>query len=426
MAYEFRLPDIGEGLHEAEILTWFKAEGDHVNENENIVEVQTDKAVVEISSPVTGVIQSFGAEVGAVVKVGEVLFTVLEENKVRIEAADTAPQSSGQQDRLQGQQLTQENTRQTSVGILPKNRVIAAPSVRKLARELGIDITEVTPSGKGGKVTEEDVRNFKVQAEKEVAAALAPVMSEAAVPARPVPVTEELADERREPIRGLRKKIYENMKLSKSTAIHCSGMDEVVITKLVALKNQLQPHAGKAGVKLTYLPFFVKAAAKALKRHPIFNATVDDERMEIVYKKHIHIGVATATNEGLVVPVIRDADKKSVLEIAQEIQELSSRARERRLRPHELSGSTFTISSTGGKGGWFATPIINYPEVAILGVHSIKKKPIVQDDKIVIGEVMGMSITFDHRVIDGAPANAFMEEIHTFLENPELFILEGC
>jgi len=411
MAYEFRLPDMGEGLHEAEILTWFKAVGDCVKENENMVEVQTDKAVVEISSPVTGIIQSLKAEVGEVVKVGEVLFTVQEGNKVQEKWSQEFPHHDLQ------------NSKQASVGILPKKRVIAAPSVRKLARELGIDITEVTPSGKGGKVTEEDVRNFKDQAEKETAAAIAPIELEESSPPRPAPLEASLPNERREPIRGLRRKIYENMKLSKSTAIHCSGMDEVVITKLTALKRQLQPHVEKSGVKLTYLPFFVKAAAKALKCHPIFNATVDDERMEIVYKKDIHIGIATATSDGLVVPVIRHADQKGILQIAQEIQDLSRRAREKKLKPHELSGSTFTISSTGGKGGWFATPIINYPEVAILGIHSIKKKPIIQDDQIVIGEVMGMSITFDHRIIDGSPAGAFMEEIHTFLENPELFVL---
>lgn len=446
MAYEFRLPDIGEGLHEAEILTWFKGVGDHVKENENIVEVQTDKAVVEISSPVSGTVQSFGAEVGDVVKVGEILFTV-----------DQGVAASVGKAVVQGESALKESAAfvregaNATVGISPKKRVIAAPSVRKLARELGIDITEVTPSGKGGKVTEADVRSFKVQAEREVAAAVA-VVSPEKIEASPAKVVnpahsvsvvsvglaqvkeEELnaastastasTGELREPIRGLRKKIYQNMKLSTSSAIHCSAMDEVVVTKLVELKSQLQLHAEKDGIKLTYLPFFVKAAAIALKKHPIFNAVVDDERMEIVYKKGIHIGVATATNDGLVVPVVRDADKKTVLEIAGEIQDLSVRARERKLKPSELSGSTFTVSSTGGKGGWFATPIINYPEVAILGVHSIKKKPIVQDDQIIIGEVMGMSITFDHRVIDGAPAGAFMEEIQTFLQNPELFILQ--
>lgn len=477
MAYEFRLPDIGEGLHEAEILTWFKNIGDPIKENENLVEVQTDKAVVEISSPVTGTIQSFGAEVGEVVKVGDILFTVLEaQNSTAATAAGSTPlqqeiaaQANTQQQEQPNQQdstklnipqqdlpiqqdLTQLNTllqeqtnqqdsRQTQINLMPKKRVIAAPSVRKLARELGIDIAEVMPSGKGGKVTEEDVRNFKPlakdkaasdfkpQAEKQVAVAAAPVPAptepKEVLQIQPACALHGLEDEVREPIRGLRKRIYENMKRSKSTAIHCTGMDEVVITKLVKVKDQLQPYAEKAKIKLTYLPFFVKAVAKALKNNPIFNATVDDEKMEIVYKKQIHIGVATATQDGLIVPVIKYADQKSILEIAQEIQELSSRARERKLKPQELTGSTFTISSTGSKGGWFATPVINYPEVAILGVHSIKKKPIVQDDQIVIGNVMGMSITFDHRVIDGEPANIFMSDVHAYLENPELFILEG-
>ncbi|MBS4216433.1 dihydrolipoamide acetyltransferase family protein [Neobacillus rhizophilus] len=457
MAYEFRLPDIGEGLHEAEILTWFKASGDYVKENENIVEVQTDKAVVEISSPVGGVVQSFGAEVGEVVKVGEVLFTVLEDVKAGAGVLVSAGKTSGQHESIQQgsngintlqrestqfehtkqvstqtNSFTQHNLQQNSVGILPKKRVIAAPSVRKLARELGIDITEVVSTGKGGKVTEEDVRNFKTLAEKEAAATVATFeLQEAAAVSAPFKSPSEretaarLEEEVREPIRGLRKKIYQNMKISKSTAIHCSGMDDVVVTKLVDFKKQLEPHAERARVKLTYLPFFVKAAAKALSRHPIFNATVDDEKLEIIYKKNIHIGVAVATDDGLLVPVIKHADQKTILEIAAELQDLSKRARERKLKPHELSGSTFTISSTGGNGGWFATPIINYPEVAILGVHSIKKKPIVLDDQIVIGQVMGMSITFDHRVIDGAPANAFMEEIGTLIGNPELFILEG-
>lgn len=439
MAYEFRLPDIGEGLHEAEILTWFKAVGDQVKENENIVEVQTDKAVVEISSPVTGTVQSLLAEVGEVVKVGEILFTVLETNKTAAGPVQQGFAGAGRQESVfSGQTVEQDSS---SIQVLPKKRVIAAPSVRKLARELGVEITSVPPTGRGGKVTEEDVRNFQSEAEKEAAAAISSAaLQEAdsdAAPAfslpKPMAVAaipferkaEDPEDDIREPIRGLRKRIYENMKVSKYTAVHCTGMDEVVITKLVELRKGLQPYAEKAGVKLTYLPFFIKAAAKALKHHPIFNATVDDEKMEIVYKKHIHIGVATATNEGLIVPVIKHADRKSVLEIAEEIQELSARARERKLSLEELTGSTFTVSSTGGKGGWFATPVIHYPEVAILGVHSIKKKPIVQDDQIVIGDVMGMSITFDHRIIDGAPANAFMENIHNFLENPELFILEG-
>lgn len=426
MAYEFRLPDIGEGLHEAEVLTWFKNVGDQVKENENLVEIQTDKAVVEISSPVGGTIQSFGAKSGDMVKVGEILFTVLENNH-RVEAITPLPQESAPQNSTQQWSISQQDGRQpTQANLLPKQRVIAAPSVRKLARELGVDITEVTPTGKAGKVTEEDVRSFGIRATKEVAVAIAPAAPKVVSALQPEPLLKgEVVEEIREPIRGVRKRIYENMTLSKSKAVHCSGMDEVVITKLVEWRKQLQHHAEKVGVKLTYLPFFVKAAAKALQRHPIFNASVDDERMEIVYKKQIHIGIATATDAGLMVPVIKHADQKTILEIAKEIQDLSIRARERKVRTDELTGSTFTISNTGGNGGWYATPIINYPEVAILGIHSIKRKPIVQDDQIIIGDVMGMSITFDHRVIDGAPSNAFMTDVHSFIENPELLILEG-
>ncbi|MGM0900807.1 MAG: dihydrolipoamide acetyltransferase family protein [Bacillota bacterium] len=468
MAYEFKLPDIGEGLHEAEIVTWFVKVGDYVKENDNVVEVQTDKAVVEISSPVTGTIHSLGAEEGEVVKVGNTLITVLEEQKLQNEPLssqqyqESIPNASQQshQRSLQNETITMQNQepskttqtepleqntgtqfKQQSISIQTtssskrplKKRVIAAPSVRKLARELAIDITEVTPTGKAGKVTDEDVRNFHRQSQNEAAVALATEVEEDVVKdkaketqlAIEIKLDDDIHGDRREPIQGIRRVIYDNMKKSTSTAIHCTGMDEVVITKLVEVKKQLQPYAETMGVKLTYLPFFVKALAKALKHHPIFNACVDDERMEIVYKKDIHIGIATATNEGLIVPVIKHADQKTVLEIAHEIQDLSKRARERKLKPAELTGSTFTISNTGASGGWFATPIINYPEVAILGVHSIKKRPIVVNDEIVIGHVMGTSLTFDHRVIDGEPANSFMARVHAYIENPERLILES-
>ncbi|MBY0095880.1 dihydrolipoamide acetyltransferase family protein [Mesobacillus maritimus] len=465
MAFEFKLPDIGEGLHEAEIVTWFVKVGDYVKENDNVVEVQTDKAVVEISSPVTGTIHSLGAEVGEVVKVGNTLITVLEESKMqndplsRQQHHESSPHTLQQARSLQTT-TTRENqgpshtitqtapieqdkgiqSKQQSISIQSttssdrplKKRVIAAPSVRKLARELGIDITEVPPTGKAGKVTDEDVRNFYQQSQDEAAVALAPEVEiiEQEKPKQTLSVRElkqedEIQGERRESILGIRRVIYDNMKKSTTTAIHCTGMDEVVITKLVEVRKQLLPYAESMGVKLTYLPFFVKALAKALKHHPIFNACVDDEKMEIIYKKDIHIGIATATNEGLIVPVIKHADRKTVLEIANEIQDLSSRARERKLKPSELTGSTFTISNTGASGGWFATPIINYPEVAILGVHSIKKRPIVVDDEIVIGHVMGTSLTFDHRVIDGDPANRFMACVHAYIENPERLILES-
>lgn len=415
MPYEFRLPDIGEGLHEAEILTWLVKVGDYVKENDNIVEVQTDKAAVEISSPVTGTVQALGAEEGESLKVGNILIEILEDNKKETITENKIVLQQGLQHQESSQYLQVIQHEDSLLNKSFKKRVIAPPSVRKLAREMGIDITEVTPTGKGGKVTEEDVRSFNSNKSD-----LVNFQSE-----EKRELTMQDTDDSREPIRGLRKKIYENMKVSKYNAVHCTGMDEVDISNLVEIRKQLLSYSENRGIKLTYLPFFIKAVTKALKRHPLFNASVDDEKMEIVYKKQIHIGIATATKEGLVVPVIKHADTKPMIEIAEEIEELSKQAQEKKLTPSELLGSTFTISNTGRKGGWYATPIINYPEVAILGVHSIKKKPIVQDDQIVIRHVMGMSLTFDHRIIDGEPANAFMEEIKSFLEKPELLILEG-
>lgn len=433
MAYEFKLPDIGEGLHEAQVLTWFIKEGDYVKENDNIVEVQTDKAVVEISSPVTGKVQSLGAAEGDVVKVGKTLITIVEDYEQRNRNQSQPdkhpqtpqPESIPNMESSNQKQLTIQSDQGSSYRPL-KKRVIAAPSVRKLARELGIDITKVTPTGKAGKVTEEDVRQYHHQSEKEIAATIVPELAHITeVPKQTFETTANDQQHQVEPIQGIRKVIYNNMIKSKSTAIHCTGMDEVVITKLVEMKKQLQPHAESRGAKLTYLPFLIKALTKALKQYPIFNSTVDDVNMQIIYKKEIHIGIATATKEGLIVPVIKNADQKTVLEIAIEIQDLTIRARERKLKPAEMSGSTFTISNTGANGGWFATPIINYPEVAILGVHSIKKRPIVVDDEIVIGHVMGTSLTFDHRIIDGEPANAFMAMVHSYIENPERLILES-
>src|SRR5699024_1159713 len=196
-------------------------------------------------------------------------------------------------------------------------------------------------------------------------------------------------------------------------------------TRLVAARSNLMPYAEQLHIKLTYLPFVIKAVAIALQKHPIFNSTVNDEAMTITYRKDIHIGVAMAIEEGLVVPVIHHANKKSIMQIAQEVSELSNKAHEQKLSPQELRGSTFTISSTGAKGGWYATPIINYPEVAILGVHKIKQQAIVVDNQIEIGHMMGMSITFDHRIIDGEPAGNFMTEVAQILQTPEVFMVEN-
>ena len=399
MAYEFKLPDIGEGLHEAEIVKWYVSVGDEVKEDQLIAEIQTDKAVVEMTTPVAGKVTALAGGEGDVVKVGEMLITLEKD----------ASQNKASSERTDGQQTRQPTHHRK----LPK-RVIAAPVVRKRARELGIDITEVKGSAKGGRITIEDLEQFVRDRGKK--------MKPSATPGPDLKAFTPQEDERI-PMKGLRKRIAEKMVQSKFTAPHVTGLDEFDVTKLVRLRKQLLEQV-EPNIKLTYLPFIIKAATKALKEHPYFNASLDEERNESILKKQYNICISTATKEGLVVPVIKHADQKSILEIAAEIDELSRKARDQKLSLSDMQGGTFTITSTGMKGGWFATPIINYPEVAILGVHAIKKRPVVVNDEIVIRDMMGISITFDHRVIDGEPSGHFMETIANILENPELLLLD--
>jgi pyruvate dehydrogenase E2 component (dihydrolipoamide acetyltransferase) len=404
MRYEFKLPDIGEGLHEAEIIRWLIQEGDEVAADQPIAEIHTDKAMVEITTPLAGKVVALAGPEGATVKVGEALIIVEQQ-----EAG-----SAGQQEPA---------SVVTSAEPAPqrKKRVIAAPSVRKRAREMGIPIEEVEGSGEGGRVTLADLERY-VKERESAAAAAAPALEAAKPPL--VDRNDGAVKEERIPIRGLRKKIAEKMVKSAYTAPHVTGMDEVDVTKLVEIRTVLAKQLESESIKLTYLPFIIKAVTRALQEHPIFNAMVDEETNEIVLKKEYHIGIATATKEGLVVPVIKHADQKSIRELAIEIAELSEKAHRHTLRIDELQGSTFTITSTGAGGGWFATPIINYPEVAILGVHAIKRRPVVIGDEIVIRDMMGMSLTFDHRVIDGEPAGRFMRTVARILEHPEQLLLD--
>ncbi|OKO93123.1 Dihydrolipoamide acyltransferase component of branched-chain alpha-keto acid dehydrogenase complex [Geobacillus proteiniphilus] len=433
MIYEFKLPDIGEGLHEAEIIRWLIREGDVVKADQPIAEIQTDKAMVEMTTPVAGKVVVLAGPEGATVKVGEPLIVVETEAAVTAEAASADGSAREPVPALRGEFLRPA-----------RKRAIAAPSVRKRAREMGVPIDEVEGTGEGGRVTLADLERYV--REREAAAAVAEVARREANEAGVLPTgsasaaggrQESIAawtsiasldavfeEEERIPLRGLRKKIAEKMVKSMYTAPHVTGMDEVDVTKLVEIRKHLASQLAEERIKLTYLPFVIKAVTRALKQYPMFNASLDEETNEIVLKKRYHIGIATATKAGLVVPVIRDADQKSIRELAIEIAELSEKAHRQALRLEELQGSTFTITSTGAGGGWFATPIINYPEVAILGVHAIKRRPVVVDDEIVIRDMMGMSLTFDHRVIDGEPAGRFMRTVAHYLENPEVLLLD--
>ena len=407
--YDFRLPDIGEGLHEAEILSWFVAEGDRVNEHDNIAEVQTDKAAVEITSPVTGTVVKLGAEAGETMRVGDVLvsFTDLENNaEPSALSKDSAEKIESNHEAGTKQEIIPLKKRQH-----PSNRVLAAPSVRKAARESEVNLNDITGTGPNGRVLRKDLQNFIDQGK-----ATKDFVSETS--------DKQVIDSTRvEDITGLRKVIFHNMQHTTSTAALCTGMDEVNVSKLVEVRKNLLSYADGLGIKLTYLPFIIKAVSLALKKFPIFNAHIDDENMKLIYHNDVHIGIATATEEGLIVPVIRHADKMSVIDLAESISNLAQKARDKKLSPMDLTGSTFTISSTGPSGGQFATPIINYPELAILGVHQIKKMPVVVNDELSIGHMMGMSLTFDHRIIDGEPSGLFMNEVAQFLNKPERLLI---
>ena len=412
MVYEFRLPDIGEGVAEGEVVKWLVKEGEDVKENQPLVEIMTDKVNVEISSPKKGVIQKRMAKEGEVVKVGQVLIVISEGEPTITSAATTAkptipePLKTAPSTQVQSEVLTTATLQQA-----PKSReILATPATRKLARDLDVDLTLVQGTGRGGRITDEDVERFKQLGRS--AAALA------------VTVTGPRGVEERVPLRGIRRRVAEHMVKSKSTAAQVTHVDEVDMTEVAQLREKARASAERRGVKLTYLPFIIKALIPALKQYPYLNASLDDEKSEIVLKKYYNIGMATDTELGLVVPVIRDAEQKSITQLAAEINSLSEKARAGQLSLNEVQGSTFTITNVGGIGGVFATPIINYPEVAILGVHKITKRPVVRDNQIIVRDMTYISLSFDHRVLDGAMAAHFVNAIKQYLEDPKLLLLE--
>lgn len=387
MAYEFRLPDLGEGMTEAEIRKWLVKEGEMVEEHQVVLEIETDKAVVEVPSPIKGKILRINKDIGEVAKVGEVLMTIDEGTE-----EEKAPEK--------------EARSVSVVGTLPEEEeeILATPAVRALARELGVKIEEIKGSGPGGSITREDV----IEASKRMTVA-----------------TDQYGSVERLPIRGLRRTISKNLLQSQRTTAFVTGMDEADITELWHLREREKKSIMEKGVHLTFMPFFIKAIQHALVEHPLLNASVDEEREEIIIKKYYNMGIAVDTPDGLMVPVIRDVDKKSILDLAVEIQELSQKARERKIKIEEMRGSTFTITNYGHFGGTFATPIINYPDVAILGTGRITEKPWVKDGQIVIRKILPLSLTFDHRVTDGVDSARFLSKVIQYLEDPALLFIES-
>ena len=407
MAREFKLPDIGEGVHEGEVVKWFVREGDAVKENDPMVEVMTDKVTVQIPSPVTGKILQLRAKEGEVVKVGSTLVVFGEAGEVP--APMPAPPIRSP---LPPAPATRSGSPPVPSVPVPSGDVLAAPAVRRLVKELNVNLAAVRGSGPQGRLTEDDVRK----------AARGPAMGAAAAPAPAVAVTPRGAEERI-PIHGLRKRIFDKMAKSNITAAHFTYVDEVDMTEIVHLRDHLKASADRKGIKLTFLPFFIKAIIAALKEFPALNASVDDERQEIVIKRYYNVGIATATDEGLTVTVVHDADRKDLWDLATEVERLSNAARDKKLTLAEVQGSTFTITSLGKEGGIFATPIINWPEVAILGIHKIEKRPVVRNDQIVIRDMMYLSCSFDHRIVDGHIGAAFVQNVRNNLEHPALLFV---
>jgi pyruvate dehydrogenase E2 component (dihydrolipoamide acetyltransferase) len=399
MVYEFRLPDIGEGVAEGEVVRWLVKEGDPLTEDQPMVEVMTDKATVEIGSPRVGRVAKRMFAEGERCPVGKVLITIEVEGagapaaKPGAQAAETPKASAAA-----------PAARAGNGAAAAGGAVLATPATRKLARDIGVDIHEVAGTGRAGRITSDDVRAHGGQGEPTGAA-------------HPAPATPR-ADGVRIPFRGLRRKIAEQLVRSKHTAPHVTYVEEIDCTELVALRAKVNAQRGTAGEKVSFLPFIIKATIAALRKYPQMNAMLDDAAGEIIQWKSFHIGLATATENGLIVPVIRDADTKSLAKLGSEIERLAEATRTGKAAREELTGSTFTITSLGALGGVMATAIINPPEVAILGVHRIAKRPAVVGNQIVIRDLMNLSLSFDHRVIDGFDAAQFVAEIKRSLEAP--------
>jgi pyruvate dehydrogenase E2 component (dihydrolipoamide acetyltransferase) len=435
--WEFKLPDIGEGVSEGEIVAWLIEPGDLIQEDQPMVEVMTDKATVTMTAPKTGVVVETRGRIGQSVPVGTVLVVldldagaVTRLPRTNGTAARSASTASGVSQVAPEAAVPVANVAAAEGSSIVTSyfneKPLATPATRKFARDMRVDLRRVRPSGPLGRVTRSDVEQFgrALPPREPAGEGLSVRVGERAPTVPSSTPTPPSTLQERVPLAGLRRRIAQKMSLSQAKAAHSTFVEECDATELRSWRTKLQPEAHAHGVKLGFLPFIVKAVVASLKKHPALNAALDEESEEIIYYKYYHIGIATATQAGLVVPVVRDADKKSVVEIAREIESLADSARSGKAKHEDLQGSTFTITSLGAQGGLFAIPIINFPEAAILGVHQIKSKPIVRDGQIAIGHVMLLSLSFDHRMIDGHVGAAFAYEVIAYLEHPERLLLE--
>jgi pyruvate dehydrogenase E2 component (dihydrolipoamide acetyltransferase) len=417
---DIKFPDVGEGITEGTLVKWLVKIGDEIKADQAVAEIETDKAIVEIPTSKGGKVSELYGKEGDVIKTGSIIATLSlpgeempglpEIRPQEIKSVEVKPEIK-LPEKTTG--VPEKTTREPEKPIGVPSRVLATPSTRRLAREIGVDISRVVGSGPGGRVIDEDIRKFT-----EVIPEIKPVsvLSEA--------LPEIKMDEERIPIKGIRKTIGERMVKSLFTAPHVVSMDEADVTELVDLREKKKKLAEEKGVKLTYLAFILKAATVALKQHPYLNASLDAQKNEIVLKRYYNIGIAVDTPEGLMVPVIKNADRKSIMEIAKESERLAEEARTRKIKLPDLKGNTFTITNIGSIGGIFSTPIINPPDVAILGVHRIRDMPVVINDEVKIRKILPLVLSFDHRVLDGAQAARFMNTLIEHLKDPDLLLLD--
>jgi pyruvate dehydrogenase E2 component (dihydrolipoamide acetyltransferase) len=428
MIQEFKFPDIGEGIHEGKLLKWHVKVGDIVKAGDTIAEVETDKVNAELPSPYTGKVMALLAEEGGVIYVGEVLIQVNTGGSEEVQNQTVEPLAEENAGVVGALEASSEVIPASSEGRRPetdvteKRKVLATPVARKMAYDLGVDLIKIHGTGPGGRVMKADI----LAAAERPQEVIIPVVSQ---PANKLDFKVETGFKNeqmveRMPLSMLRKTVARKMVQSKYTAPHATAMDEIDVTELVKFKEAAKGHFGaEENIHLTFMPFIMKAIVLALKKNPKINSSLDEEAEEILLKKYYHLGIAVDTEEGLMVPVIRNADQKSIVTLAQELEDLSQRARSRKLAIDELKDSTFSITNYGAVGSIFGVPVINYPEVAIMGIGKITKKPIVREDKLVLRYMLPLSMSFDHRVVDGGDAGRFMNDVKKYLSDPYRLLL---
>lgn len=432
MKFEYLFPDVGEGIAEGVLIKWLVEEGDSIKEGDSLAEVETDKVTTEIPSARTGKVLELKFNKGDTINVGDV-FIVIETDQVdkkediKLDKEDKKQELDEKEEEVEeetagvvgeviasSEEIPPSTEGQVSQSKKSKKKALATPVARKMARNLGVDINEVEGTGPNGRVMKDDIQNY---ADKSKATKKKP--------------KEEIKSEdshdsvERIPLTSIRKTIANRMSESRFTIPHTTAMDEIDVTKLDKFRKEYKGTLQDEGVSLTYLPFIIKAIIKGLKEYPEFNSELDEENQELILKHYYHIGIATDTERGLMVPVVKDADKLSIVELANAIEDITTRAKENKIELKELRGGSFSITNYGSIGGHFGIPIINYPEAGILGLGRIVDKPVVIDGEIVIRKILPVSLSYDHRTIDGASGARLINTLKELLSDPQMLLLKS-